>query len=209
MITKQELSNLLEYDPETGIFKWKVPRRRGTIPPGARAGSDIGDGWVSIKIGGRGYYAARLAWWLVYDEYPEFVPVPLDGDRSNLAIDNLIDKQEYNKTRDGKFQQQITHEELLRILDYDPHSGVFTWKVFMGSRATVGSVAGTIQDGYTNIRIYGRGYKAARLAWLYTHGVWPEEQMDHIDRERSNNRLNNLRDVTLQVNLENRRPRKC
>ena len=207
-MTKEELLKLLDYDSESGVFTWRVPRRRGTIQPGTVAGANVGDGWISIKIDGKGYNAARLAWWIEYDEYPEFVPVPLDGDRSNLAIQNLVHKQEYNKIRNGRFQQRITHEELLKILNYNPETGIFKWKIFMGSRATEGSIAGTTQAGYRNIRIFGRGYKAAQLAWLYVHGKWPDEQIDHIDRQRSNNKLENLRDVTPKVNCANRGP-KC
>jgi len=203
MLTRKELMDLLEYNPETGEFFWRVKIRR-TIMPGTKAGAHIGGGWWSIKYKGRGYNPARLAWWIVYDEYPSMVPVPINGDRSDFRIENLLDKSEYLATRDEKFNRRITHEDLLEVLDYNPETGVFHWKTAMGSRALAGDVAGTFCEGYWVIRIYGRGYSAARLAWFYMTGDWPVNQIDHIDREKLNNRFENLRDVTAKVNCENR-----
>jgi hypothetical protein len=58
-------------------------------------------------------------------------------------------------------------------------------------------------DGYTVIRICGRGYKAHRLAWLYVYGTWPTLQIDHIDEGKRNNALANLREATPSENLQN------
>lgn len=174
--------------------------RRGTISAGSRAGSDIGDGWITIKIKDRSYNASRLAWWFSYDEYPDFIPFPKNGIRSDIRIKNL---QHVNEHRE-KFSRIITHVELLEVLYYDPIVGVFIWKRWMSSKARVGDIAGTIQDGYTNIRIYGRGYKAGRLAWFYMYGVWPIHQIDHGDRAKSNNGIANLDDVTSKMNCANR-----
>ncbi|GAP37378.1 endonuclease, HNH family [Piscinibacter sakaiensis] len=54
------------------------------------------------------------------------------------------------------------------------------------------------------IEIYGRSYVAARLAWLYMHGEWPEHQIDHRDRDRLNDAASNLRSATGKQNCENR-----
>jgi hypothetical protein len=98
----------------------------------------------------------------------------------------------------------ITAEKLREILDYDPETGVFTWRVTLSIRAPSGSTAGTCcNDGRVNITICGRRYKAHRLAWLYVHGEWPPELIDHIDGNPSNNRIANLRPATCRQNGAN------
>jgi len=67
-----------------------------------------------------------------------------------------------------------------------------------------GSVAGcTDRDGYLKVCIKSRFYRLHRLAWLYIYGTWPKNQIDHINRNRSDNRICNLRDVTNQQNMCN------
>lgn len=98
-----------------------------------------------------------------------------------------------------------TQERLREVLYYDQETGVFTWKVNIGQRARVGAVAGSLNSGgYLVIGVGGRQYKAHRLAWLYVHGVWPEAEIDHMDRNQTNNALSNLRPATHKQNCENR-----
>ena len=99
---------------------------------------------------------------------------------------------------------ELTAEKLRELLHYDPATGVFTWKVRTSSRAKVGDVAGGQRgDGYLQIKVQSRMYSAHRLAWLYVYGTWPEDQLDHINRNRSDNRIANLREVTNKQNLQN------
>lgn len=94
----------------------------------------------------------------------------------------------------------VTWTRLLEVLEYNPETGIF---INRGHRkgATVGSVSGCInKDGYNTIKIDGTLYFAHRLAWFYCFQEWPENDIDHIDRVRSNNRLDNLRDITLAQN---------
>lgn len=97
----------------------------------------------------------------------------------------------------------ITADELRSILHYDPLTGVFTHRKSAGGRLA-GSVAGSVDvDGYIKIGVLKHRYRAHRLAWLYTNGTWPKNQIDHINRNRSDNRICNLRDVTHQQNVQN------
>lgn len=99
----------------------------------------------------------------------------------------------------------LTAERVREILRYDSATGHFIWAVSTGARAKVGASAGHDVQGYLSIRIGGHSYYCHRLAWLYTHGKWPKNQIDHINGNRSDNRLVNLRDVSGAVNQENQR----
>lgn len=81
------------------------------------------------------------------------------------------------------------------LLDYDPSTGMFTWKIYRGPRARAGSTAGAPHPGgYRCIRIDGTGpYLAHRVAWLMTYGEWPAGDIDHVNGDRSDNRIANLR----------------
>lgn len=94
---------------------------------------------------------------------------------------------------------QLTHAELFSALAYQPDSGVFTWK-------KTGAIAGGPNfDGYIKIKVHQRWYLAHRLAWLYVHGIWPTQLIDHINGDRVDNRIANLRDVSNSVNRQNAR----
>jgi len=100
----------------------------------------------------------------------------------------------------------LTAYELREFLDYDPATGVFTWRVSLASNVKPGSVAGCVMsNGYRAIRIRGVGYKAHRLAWLFVHGDWPQGVIDHISKDKTDNRISNLRDVPQNMNSHNQR----
>ena len=98
----------------------------------------------------------------------------------------------------------LTAEWLRELLSYSPDTGEFRWRVSLGT-ARAGSVAGTRQNkGYWCIKISGRAYLAHRLVWLYVHGKWPDEQIDHRNGVRDDNRIANLREATDSQNKQNR-----
>lgn len=100
---------------------------------------------------------------------------------------------------------ELTQSYLKSVLNYDPDTGVFAWRVSRG-RVGANSVAGTRHyDGYVQIKLDSRKYSAHRLAWLYMHGVWPAEQIDHINGVKDDNRIGNLREATNGENIRNRK----
>lgn len=96
----------------------------------------------------------------------------------------------------------ITAEQARAFFIYYPETGNLYHKVTRRG-VQVGQKAGSLKkDGYIHVKFRGVEYYAHRLAWLITYGEFPE-LLDHIDRDRSNNRLSNLRSATHAQNAAN------
>lgn len=99
--------------------------------------------------------------------------------------------------------KELTAERLREVLDYDLDTGVFRWRKAQKGVAA-GAVSGTDNGrGYLLIRVEGRLCRAHRLAWLYVHGRWPTDQLDHINGVKNDNRIANLREATNAENGQN------
>lgn len=97
----------------------------------------------------------------------------------------------------------ITQSDLKSITYYDKNTGLFTRLTSAGG-FHVGTVMGrTDSYGYKQLTIRGQSYLAHRIAWLYVYGVWPTNEIDHIDGNRSNNAITNLRVVARKGNNQN------
>ena len=95
----------------------------------------------------------------------------------------------------------LTQAELQSQLNYDPETGIFTWKISKSGIKKINQVAGnTDQKGYRRIKINQIIYKEHRLAWLYVYGEFPKIQIDHINRIKTDNRICNLREATTSQN---------
>ena len=103
--------------------------------------------------------------------------------------------------------ETLAAERLRELLEYFPETGIFRWRVSR-QRVRVGSIAGCLNgDGYLTIMVDGKKHRAHRLAWLYVHGTWPKDQIDHINRDRADNRIENLREATPTENNRNQNKR--
>jgi hypothetical protein len=99
--------------------------------------------------------------------------------------------------------EELTQEYLKNHLDYDTKTGIFTWTC---SQRLKGKVAGTLHHlGYIHIIINSKIYMAHRLAWFYVYGDWPKYEIDHINGIKTDNKIENLRDVTKRENQLNRK----
>lgn len=97
----------------------------------------------------------------------------------------------------------ITQSFIQEILYYNKDSGEFTWLKCKNNRFN-GHKAGLDEGhGYIIIKIHGFRYQAHRLAWLYVYGKNPDCFIDHINGNRSDNRIDNLRDVSHKTNAQN------
>ncbi|WP_407059264.1 HNH endonuclease signature motif containing protein (plasmid) [Ralstonia syzygii subsp. celebesensis] len=97
---------------------------------------------------------------------------------------------------------------LKTLIEYDPTSGIFRWLVARnshGGKVIPGAIAGTKNDGYVQIIVDQRKYRAHRLAWLLMTGEFPVKgyEIDHINGARDDNRWENLRLVTRHQNNMN------
>lgn len=98
----------------------------------------------------------------------------------------------------------MTRAELFDLFDIDLEAGTFRWRVKTGGRVKVGEVAGNKdRGGYLNLMVRGRRYGLHRLMWLAAHGSFPEFDIDHINGDKADNRLSNLRGATRSQNLAN------
>lgn len=98
----------------------------------------------------------------------------------------------------------ITRDRLTELLFYDSNTGVFTWMKDRGRNAKAGSPAGKLENnGYIRIKIDGKLHSAHRLAYLYVYGYFPASDIDHINQNKSDNRIENLRECDRSENRQN------
>lgn len=113
---------------------------------------------------------------------------------------------------------ELTCEVARSLLRYEPETGKLIWlprplslseseracKLWNTQHAGTQAFYRLNSHGYLCGKLLGRTYTAHRVVWLITSGAWPTDQIDHIDGDRTNNRLANLREVTRSGNMRNR-----
>jgi hypothetical protein len=99
----------------------------------------------------------------------------------------------------------MEYSRVREVFDYDEESGFLTWKNHMSRKCRKGSKANHLSpSGYIKVHVDGKSHRAHRLIWLWNYGYLPENDIDHINGDRSDNRLENLREVTRSCNLYNK-----
>ena len=98
----------------------------------------------------------------------------------------------------------LTHERAKELFSYSPETGELRWAIKASRKVIPGNIAGCITHyGYRQVRVDGKFYKAHRIIWLMQTGQWPKDEIDHINGQRDDNRLANLREATSGENKQN------
>jgi hypothetical protein len=105
-------------------------------------------------------------------------------------------------------QDKLEHSYLISVLDYNTNTGIFTNKIARGP-AQKGIESGyKTKAGYREISLKNTRYYSHRLAWFYMYKEWPENQIDHINGIKDDNRKCNLREATAKNNMANQKAHK-
>jgi hypothetical protein len=111
------------------------------------------------------------------------------------------------KKNDGG--KRLSQARLHQLLKYNPETGIFTRKKAIKGGGAEGAVVGwSNKIGYLAVQIDGQKHYCHRLAWLYSYGYLPEHNIDHINRNKKDNRIKNLREISQQCNTRNNGNRK-
>lgn len=103
-----------------------------------------------------------------------------------------------------KTRMDLTQERVRFLFTYDPHLGELRWRNPSSNRVKKGELAGKCKtDGRKETNVDNYRYKNTHLIWLYEYGHFPEGVIDHINRKPNDDRLCNLRDVSLNLNRIN------
>lgn len=193
-ITQERLQELVHYDPETGVFRWAV-NLGSRARSGAIAGCLDRRGYRVIRLDKALYTSAQLAWLYVHGVLPRRVGHE-NGVQDDDRITNLFDA-------DSREVHPLTQARVRDLLFYDPATGEFWWKRHGPGRNADVPAGCFDQHGYRVICIDYVLHRAGRLAWLYVHGEFPDE-VDHKNRVRDDDRIENLRMADRAGNNRNR-----
>lgn len=194
-ITPAIVLSVFDFDRNSGAFIRL--KKINQHPAGSVAGALVPSGARQIKLLGVDCMDYDLAWLLETGAWPTGCVVHLDGNPGNCRPENL---------HEFHIGAEISADIARLLLSYDPETGSFIWRARVGPRATVGkSAVMKGPGGYGCISLLGKTHYAHRVAWLVTYGSWPDEQIDHINGKRRDNRIANLRDVTHAENCQNKR----
>jgi len=113
----------------------------------------------------------------------------------------------------------LSYEEVFEKLDYDPGTGIFTWKIDAAKNVKAGSIAGTFKSSakrkktgeqlkYLYIKITHYEFTASRIAWLLTYKVWPDFNVLFADGNPTNLKIENLKEGKFKTIAEGPRGRR-
>lgn len=187
---QDELKQQIIYDPNTGVFT-----RKGVTWEGRILGTLTREGCLTIRINKKGYLAHKLANLYMEGDY-NVVLAHLNYDRTDNRWCNL---GKVTKLPTGI----LTKDTLQEFFNYNTVTGEFTVKKLHSQHSRVGDTVGSRDiHGYYRVTIYDKMYRIHSLIWVYMTGKYPD-MIDHIDRNPSNNKWENLRECTSSQNACN------
>lgn len=187
-LTHEELTRLLDYDPETGVFRWRVSG--GGVKVGSIAGyRDVSGNRIKVKCGQ--YSSRSLAWFYIYGEIPRNRLFVKNGDSHDDRIDNIGMLPDNPK--------ELTHEYLKQCVDYNPETGEFKWKITTG-QAVYGTDAFYVHTDRNNVitlrtKLLYKIYMTNRLIvfWMTGYMPSPNRVVMTIDNNALNLKWKNLK----------------
>ena len=194
-MTQEKIKQYIHYNPDTGeVIKLSTGFKRKT--------SASINALSTFKIDGTAYSVPKLLWLYIYGILPSKDILIIDGDNTNLKLTNLYQIGYYNNL-------PLTQDIVKNYLNYNPTTGLLTWKAkvtkYTQIGATAGFIVGSLPDqGYLMVDLFGKRYPAHRLIWMYLYGSFPDKQIDHINHNRADNRISNLRLASHHTNMKNK-----
>jgi len=194
-ITVEEVQRLFDYRPDGNLI-WRYPLAQATKKGDVAGCVDSKRGLRCVHIRGKKYSVAKLVWMWHKERLPENNLLHKNSILSDNRIENLY---EWGTSK----PREITYDLIRELFDYHK-DGHLVWKVPI-SRSTKKGDRVTYQNtmGYVVVFIENKPYYAHRIIWLWHHGYVPENNLDHINRNKSDNRIENLREVSQQCNMRN------
>jgi len=188
-LTQERLKEVLHYNGDTGLFTRKLSSG------GVAAGTVSNNNASSIFVDGKLRTKKSLAVLYIMGAVKHGRLFFRNGDGSDFRFSNIT------RTPDCS---GLTLDDLHEYVEYNEHSGIFVLKKkIRKARIDIGSELGCEENGYIVIGFGRNRYKAHRLAWFFVHGYMPEQQLDHINGNKSDNRLANLREASPSCNVRN------
>lgn len=200
MLTQKRLQELFDYHRDGYFVSTGLGRNCNGWPKGKIAKGTVTnqDTYVVITVDGKRYSFCKAVWLWHTGEYPKNLEY-VDDNPLNTRIENL---KLHPTGQDGVV---VTQKLLKELFTYDGSTGYLIWKKTRG-KVKKGTIAGYVQNGYRKIVVNKINYPASKLVLLMLDNIWPssEQTIDHIDRDRDNNRRENLRLLTRSEQQINR-----
>lgn len=184
-----------------GLVFVKDSGRWGKYKAGTRAGGLNKSGHRMIQVEGKYFPESNVVWALHYGAWPTGFVSNLNDDLQDNRPENLYISSPNAKV---KSETDIPIERLRFLFSYNAMTGDLIRNVDKPPNGKAGDIVGTLTDGgYLKVAVDGRTIRIHRIAWAMQHGYWPIGRLDHKNRIRSANWIENLRPATSSENMQN------
>jgi hypothetical protein len=188
-ITQEYLTNLFDYDAENGELIRKVSEHG---KPAGKIGC-VTDGRKRVKIEGKRCTIAELVWIYHHGSKPSKAIDYVDGNRLNTRIENL-------RLLGANKGVTATAERVRYLMDYNPESGVLTYKNKTSKHAVnvrIGDKVGWAKDCLSNysywaVEIDSITYRLSHIAWLHYYGELPKGEIRHKNGDNADMSVANM-----------------